>query len=1483
MARQRDRRQWSLNLWITACRITATFLLALVVCSADAADAASSHGGGGGRSPRITEQPVDVVVRKHEPVTLRCGADGDPPPRIAWFHDGRPVRNSATRMVLPEGQLFFLQVQHSRREQDTGLYWCTATNALGTVRSRNASVELAALRDEFRQLPKSVHAAAGDSATLECVPPRGHPEPTVTWFKDGVQVQPGTGRVRLLAQGALLIADVRPSDQGRYVCRAANMLGTRDSPPALLSVHTKPYFVRVPEDVTSLAEESVEFQCKVNGDPKPTVTWRRQDGKMPVGRAYVQEDKSLHIKNVALADEGTYICEAENIVGSVSASATLTVHSRPTFRLTPQNQKVGLNGVAKFDCLATGNPPPSVFWTREGNQVLMFPGKSHGRFSVSNEGTLTISGVRKEDRGYYVCSALSVVGSSMAKGHLEVTALADLPPPIIRLGPANQTLPLHTAAQLPCEAAGTPKPVVQWLYNAAPLRVEDRPRYTLSESGTLQIQDLQMLDSGAYTCKASSESGETSWTGSLSIESPHNPNVNFHRSPDPSTFPGPPSQPVPVNTTETSITLAWRRSEKVGASSLKGYTIEYYSSDLQSGWVLAAHRVLAEKYTIQALRPDSRYVFIVRAENSHGLGVPSPVSEPIRTLGMTPHFLPEFNLDEARAKLSSCVVSLQDIRAVSSTAVKLNWKIQGMRDYVEGFYIRFRDMSGGSQKYNMVTVLNGGALSYVLNDLKKFTKYEFFLVPFYRSVEGPPSNSRNVQTLEDVPTAPPESVEVQVLNGTTATIFWSPPPPQHRNGRLRGYIVYVDGNSSNIHLNQSTNSTTNSLTLNNLKTGASYEARVVAMTTVGGGPASSAVLFKMESPSASTALSTPFQNIVTQSWFIALFGFLLLVAVTVFVLLLIRKRRLQHAKSLTTVPVHKQEDISNCFNSLNGRPGLSPHEALWINHSAWRSSDQSKDSFCETKLLNKMSCASNDLNYSSVYAPLNCGINAPDYAEVDAQSMTTFYKKDLPSIPEPYATTTLINPSLQKSLNGSAKDARSGSSAEEGSRKSEKAFDFELARASEDGITDRLLESEKLASPASDSGSYTTDEYGMPIKKCRQKFSRGGPSSKGPMMNWSEIIPPPPEQPPSEAGSPTNTPACFRGTPPRNVQLKQKISGAQPMSNMRGAHGPPRVQTHSPRNTLNQSSNSLGSSYADSYQGVPPFFPKGQRSLLMPLQPQQSHQQQQQQEQQQLFSNPFIDRGVQSSLPSLINEPRSSNRTTEPTGVRFGASQGYIYESANAESDVELLTRPRSIESSVAGDTDYAPSHAPSWTSTTEQSNSSCTSGRSSRASSYDDPVYNEVDFVSAVARAAQNAGFQVNGSVVSTTTPTPEQGAKRSFHERDHNQQTQKVTNLPINTSKTLTHQVKNNETNPQNQLFSLSLPSQRTLGDQRPQHDENNQPMQSNDGAPYKPPSFHIYHDPPHLMTPPGSGRKQWRAVSRDGEVSAQVISGHLYHGST
>ena len=52
---------------------------------------------------------------------------------------------------------------------------------------------------------------------------------------------------------------------------------------------------------------------------------------------------------------------------------------------------MGMNGIAKFDCVASGNPPPSVFWTKEGSQDLMFTGTTHGQMQVTAEGTLMIN------------------------------------------------------------------------------------------------------------------------------------------------------------------------------------------------------------------------------------------------------------------------------------------------------------------------------------------------------------------------------------------------------------------------------------------------------------------------------------------------------------------------------------------------------------------------------------------------------------------------------------------------------------------------------------------------------------------------------------------------------------------------------------------------------------------------------------------------------------------------------------------------------------------------------------------------------------------------------------------------------------------------------------------------------------------------------------------------------------------------------------
>ena len=89
--------------------------------------------------------------------------------------------------------------------------------------------------------------------------------------------------------------------------------------------------------------------------------------------------------------------------------------------------------------------------------------------------------------------------------------------------------------------------------------------------------------------------------------------------------------------------------------------------------------------------------------------------------------------------------NLPFFKIYSFSAIRVTWQITiENQAYVEGFFIRFRDMSGGSQKFNMKTVMNSesdGAASHIITGLRKYTEYEVFLMPFYKMMEGQPSNS----------------------------------------------------------------------------------------------------------------------------------------------------------------------------------------------------------------------------------------------------------------------------------------------------------------------------------------------------------------------------------------------------------------------------------------------------------------------------------------------------------------------------------------------------------------------------------------------------------------------------------------------------------------------------------------------------------------------------------------------------------------------
>uniref|UniRef100_A0A1I8N4N1 Ig-like domain-containing protein n=1 Tax=Musca domestica TaxID=7370 RepID=A0A1I8N4N1_MUSDO len=488
------------------------------------------------QSPRIIEHPTDLVVKKNEPATLNCKVEGKPEPTIEWFKDGEPVNTNdkkSHRVLFKDGALFFYRTVQGKKEQDSGVYWCVAKNHVGKAVSRHATLQIAATND-----------TKNDGVPLDDLKTKSYGT---------------TSRIRIVDGGNLLISNVEPIDEGNYKCIAQNIVGTRESSYAKLIVEVKPYFMKKPQDLTMLAGQTATFHCSVGGDPPPKILWKKEEGNIPVSRVSIQpDDKGLEIFNIVPEDEGTYVCEALNSVGQISARASLTVHAPPTFIVKPQDKKVGLNGVALFPCVADGNPPPSVFWTKEGSSTLMFPNNSYGHLHVSLEGTLQINGVQKDDAGYYVCSAFSVVDSTTIRAFLQVTSVDDTPPPIIQIGPSNQTLPKGSVAMLPCRASGHPTPRVKWYRDGTTLQSGNR--YTIVQGGSLRIDDLQLSDSGLYTCTASSESGETSWSATLTVEK--SSSSTLHRSADPSTYPAPPGTPKALNVTQNSISLRWSRSQE---------------------------------------------------------------------------------------------------------------------------------------------------------------------------------------------------------------------------------------------------------------------------------------------------------------------------------------------------------------------------------------------------------------------------------------------------------------------------------------------------------------------------------------------------------------------------------------------------------------------------------------------------------------------------------------------------------------------------------------------------------------------------------------------------------------------------------------------------------------------------------------------------------------------------------------------------------
>lgn len=86
------------------------------------------------------------------------------------------------------------------------------------------------------------------------------------------------------------------------------------------------------------------------------------------------------------------------------------------------------------------------------------------------------------------------------------------------------------------------------------------------------------------------------------------------------------------------------------------------------------------------------------------------------------------------------------------------------------------------------------------------------------------------------PTMPPSDVRLRMLNISSLRISWRPPPTDHINGILKGFLINIKSNHSSVEdRNITTNERATSVTLYRLIPNASYAIRVAARTNAGVG------------------------------------------------------------------------------------------------------------------------------------------------------------------------------------------------------------------------------------------------------------------------------------------------------------------------------------------------------------------------------------------------------------------------------------------------------------------------------------------------------------------------------------------------------------------------------------------------------------------------------------------------------------------------
>ncbi|XP_062977747.1 contactin-4-like isoform X3 [Elgaria multicarinata webbii] len=778
--------------------------------------------------PVFIQEPSSVIFAldsEEKKVKLNCEVRGNPKPTIRWKLNGTIVDIGMDyRYSVVEGSLL---INNPNKTQDAGTYQCIATNSFGTIVSREAKLQFAYLENFKTRTRSTVSVRQGQGMVLLCGPPPHAGELIYAWIFNEYPSFVHQDNRRFVSQetGNLYIAKVEKSDVGNYTCVVTNTVTNNRvlGPPTPLILRNDGVMgeyepkieVQFPEMVPSAKGTTVRLECFALGNPVPTISWRRADGKQIPKKARRHKSSSiLEIPNFQQEDAGLYECVAENVRGKNVARGQLTFYAPPNWIQKISDAHVAIEESIYWECKANGRPKPSYSWLKDGE--LLIPQE---RIQIEH-GALTITSVNLSDTGMYQCVAENRHGVIYVSAELSVIAVG---PDFSKNFLKRLTLAkVGGDATIECKPKASPRPTFTWKKGKEILR--ENERHTILEDGTLKIANVTKADAGSYTCIATNHFGVASSTGNLVVKGP----------------PGPPEAVTIDEITDTTAQVSWRPGAD-NRSPITTYIIQA-RTPFSVGWqavntvpdVIDGNTFTA---TVVGLNPWVEYEFRVVAASLIGIGEPSKPSEKRRTEEALPEITPA-NVSGGGGTKSELVITWETVPE----------ELQNGGGF--GYVVAFRPF--GTISWMQTVVVSPDASRYVFRNesLPPFSPYEVKVRVYNNKGEGPFSPITTVYSADEEPSRVPTNVFAKSLSASEVEIFWSLLPETQRKGRIQGYEVrywkHGDKEDQAGRMKTATNQTFARLT--HLKGHALYHLAVKAYNTAGMGPSSAVVNVTTKKP-----------------------------------------------------------------------------------------------------------------------------------------------------------------------------------------------------------------------------------------------------------------------------------------------------------------------------------------------------------------------------------------------------------------------------------------------------------------------------------------------------------------------------------------------------------------------------------------------------------------------------------------------------------